>query len=762
MPPLSGVNTPILAGSQDFFESQENSSYLWTRDTFALCNLLEKGGLYHQPGTVEALEVLNPGDEHIIIQEINANECWVKESDEYYIRGTAYTLRAKGVPFSQIKVLGIDGSLLSYTEDDEKLNEIGLMLLPVESIIAPRPFTDWEDDLVYRSYGLSLREAAEIAELIVAKLEPCDPLQATIALDLLRRRAGMSEYTWDKKYLKNIRAKLERCLAKTEEGQKAENSFVKQFKADLQAIAETDDSIIQLLKINKLASTYRIPAREIRKALSQIEAETRNSKAKFFNADDFLSMEVEGIDYLIPGLLPRGESALCVALPKVGKTLLSIDAAFAVATGEADFLGEKVQQGKVLLISVDESPQSTRFKLLKRGFRASDADNLKIMTDWDVSQMGILEETLDNYRPDLVIIDSLKRITVGREVSENSAEFADIIYRLKELTGRYGAASILIHHANKNSEATGVAKVRGNTAIVGSVWGIWQLEQMLKTKDKNGKTLKKPKFDPSDPRRIFTATCRDTDSRNFLIEFNPENHSYTVANEEAEGERERKTQEQLILELLAQHSPNGLTGREIMNRLGLGRSVYSTLNRMVSRRTVTHRQSTTDRRMMVYTLPQSKFTPPELDDKQVLTKSSESIDIKGENDSQQIVSTPNETNQSDLAPPPENPPNNSDADNLKPMPDKAETKDSQQVAELKGRVSDTKESETQANTQLAQEEITSGAELAQSNNDCEDMEEVAQTSISRIEPVTLKSEMHDGGQQFSVFERDSFREVDSD
>lgn len=87
----------------------------------------------------------------------------------------------------------------------------------------------------------------------------------------------MSEYTWDKKYLKHIRAKLERCLAKTEEGQKAENSFVKQFKDDLQAIAETDDSIIQLLKINKLASTYRIPAREIRKALSQIEAANRHN-----------------------------------------------------------------------------------------------------------------------------------------------------------------------------------------------------------------------------------------------------------------------------------------------------------------------------------------------------------------------------------------------------------------------------------------------------------------------------------------------------
>jgi len=52
MPPLDGVNTPIVAAAQDFSESQKNSkSYLWARDTFALCNLLEKAKTCHKPGT---------------------------------------------------------------------------------------------------------------------------------------------------------------------------------------------------------------------------------------------------------------------------------------------------------------------------------------------------------------------------------------------------------------------------------------------------------------------------------------------------------------------------------------------------------------------------------------------------------------------------------------------------------------------------------------------------------------------------------------
>jgi KaiC/GvpD/RAD55 family RecA-like ATPase len=415
-------------------------------------------------------------------------------------------------------------------------------------------------------------------------------------------------------------------------------STVERFKADLLALANSDDDLERLVRINELASTYRMPASEIRKALSKTEVGTRTPKAQTFRLDEFLSMETEGIDYLIPGLLPRAETVLCVGLPKSGKTLLTIDAAFAVATGESKFLGETVQQGKVLIVSVDESPQSTKLKLLKRGFRASDAENVAVMTTWDVSQMAELEAKLEDFRPDLVIIDSLKRITAGREISENSAEFADVVYQLKELLGRYGAAGILIHHSNKSQEAVGVGKVRGSTAIAGACWGVWQLDHIIQTTDENGKPIKgKPKFDPSDPRRTFSAICRDADSQALMIEFNPENHSYFIAAEDSEAQQERKTQEALILGLLKTYHPSGLTGREIMEALGLGRGAYTILDRMVGRKTVTQRQSKVDRRSMVYALPKKRDTHPPSPSLQMLTNFSESTVVEPKTNSQQIV-----------------------------------------------------------------------------------------------------------------------------
>ncbi len=415
-------------------------------------------------------------------------------------------------------------------------------------------------------------------------------------------------------------------------------STVERFKADLLALANSDDDLERLVRINELACTYRMPASEIRKALSKTEVATRTPKAQFFKLDEFLSLETEGIDYLIPGLLPRGETVLCVGLPKSGKTLLTIDAAFAIATGESKFLGETVQQGKVLVISVDESAQSTKLKLMKRGFRASDTENIAVMTQWDVSQMAQLEAKLEDFRPDLVVIDSLKRITAGREISENSAEFADIVYQLKELLGRYGASSILVHHSNKSQDAIGIGKVRGSTAIAGATWGVWQLDHIIQTTDENGKPIKgKPKFDPSDPRRIFTAICRDVDSQTLTIQFNPENHSYSPTDENSELQQERKTQEAMILELLEAYHPNGLSGREIMEALDLGRGIYTVLDRMVSRRTVTQRQSKTDRRSMVYALPKKTNTHPPSPTLQMLTNFSESTVVEPKTNSQHLV-----------------------------------------------------------------------------------------------------------------------------
>ncbi|NEP58109.1 MAG: AAA family ATPase, partial [Symploca sp. SIO2G7] len=374
---------------------------------------------------------------------------------------------------------------------------------------------------------------------------------------------------------------------------------------------------------------------------------TEVAKPKFLDLGELLDLESEGLNYLVPGLLPIGETVILAAPPKCGKTLLSIDLAFSIATGESQFLGEKSLRGKVLLVSTDESLQSTRAKLLKRGFRKRDKEYLKVLPQWDISQQGELEEILEDYRPDLVIVDSLKRISKGMEMSENSAEFADNIYTLKELFTKYSASGVLIHHTNKDREARGVHRLRGSSAIAGAVWGTWEMDYPGKGK-----------INPKDPRRLFSAFSRDSEGTNLTIEFNPEDNSWINLGEVCDKDFiETANYKQRILAVLEANSHcSGLSGREIIELLGMtketGRSVYSTLNRMVDKKLISCAPAPGDKRYNLYSLPGSFVkkgnchtdTPPSPTiSAQVLTNLTETAVVEGKNNSQhpgqQLVST---------------------------------------------------------------------------------------------------------------------------
>jgi predicted ATP-dependent serine protease len=76
---------------------------------------------------------------------------------------------------------------------------------------------------------------------------------------------------------------------------------------------------------------------------------------------------------------------------------------------------------------------STRRRLRARGFDLlAEAKNLRVMTHLDIADLSPLEKELEDFRPQLVIIDSLTSITRDSGLSEKDAEFAKPIYKLKD------------------------------------------------------------------------------------------------------------------------------------------------------------------------------------------------------------------------------------------------------------------------------------------------------------------------------------------
>lgn len=356
-------------------------------------------------------------------------------------------------------------------------------------------------------------------------------------------------------------------------------------RSELMRIAEIDDPLERVFALEELSTRSRRPTHQLEKLLKQLAVSAKPLQSLGVSAREYMEQSDAPISWIVPGLLPRGESVLLVAPPKAGKTLFSVDLIHSVVRG-GEFLGEPVTQGRVLFISADESPRSTRLKLYQRGLGAQDGDNLRIANSFRIEQLALLEKTLEEYDPDVVVIDSLKSTSRGLAVSESSPEFAELVYDLKEVLGRHDAAGVLIHHERKSkAEDEGVAidKVRGSSAIAGAAWGVLQLQPI---RDSNERRL--------------VATLRDAAPRNLIVTLNTETFHFEVL-EDLDFPAGVASDKDRVLALLRSRSPVGFTKREIMDLTGISESsTKKVLSRLRDRNLVSGRQSTVEKMGFVY------------------------------------------------------------------------------------------------------------------------------------------------------------------
>ena len=460
------------------------------------------------------------------------------------------------------------------------------------------PFADW-CAIQDQEQKISIKEAIILAKIAYERLSGLD---LETELDTLRVRCGQPSFDWNKR-MSSLAAEFNQELERR--GLTVDpvaGDLDQKLKLDLLALLQESDPIKKVRKRSEICSYFRLSKSEVEELLKHINRSTNQSELKTYTIDDLFDLQSEGLSWVIPEMLPRGETIILAGSPKAGKSLLAVDAAFAIATGESRFLGENVVAGKVLLVSCDESLNSTKSKLIKRGFRRG--DSIEILPQWTIDRLHDLEQKIEDYRPDVVIIDSLKRITHGSQISENSAEFADNIYTLKELFAKYSCSGILIHHANKNNEATGVNRLRGSSAIAGAVWGTWQIDHILRPDPDN---KKKMIIDPKDPVRILSVFARDAEGQSLKIEFNPEDNSWERLG--IEDDAAELTYRERILSILHKNPQcEGLSGRQIMHLLGEdgNKSIYSELNRMVNKRLISCKPANNDKRVNLYSLPVSQ------------------------------------------------------------------------------------------------------------------------------------------------------------
>lgn len=208
---------------------------------------------------------------------------------------------------------------------------------------------------------------------------------------------------------------------------------------------------------------------------------TAGGRELLVTAPAFNGMHSPEIDWLVEGLVQRGANGFVGAPPKTGKSWLVEDLAISLATGQL-FLGLRTKRSKVALISREDNPGLTRWRLRElcrgKGLQVDNlGENLWVNTReqsayFAIDDPGTCSEMVKHLRavkPELAIFDVLN---VLHHADENdNTEMRAILQSLSNIQAEAGCAICVCHHFNKLKEGTLIERLRGSSAISG--WAEW-------------------------------------------------------------------------------------------------------------------------------------------------------------------------------------------------------------------------------------------------------------------------------------------------
>ena len=210
-------------------------------------------------------------------------------------------------------------------------------------------------------------------------------------------------------------------------------------------------------------------------------------------------------DFIVDNLMKSNGLYCLVARPKVGKSLLALQLANAIATG-TNFLGFRTSSSPVLYISTEMNFSQILDRIDKMNLEFDD-DNFRLkeqeINERKLNLMDLqleFQEFANDLNGRFVIIDMFSGIDMnnGYDLNNHQDMGQYVIPKFRELCKKYNFTILLIHHLNKNN------KFLGSTAIDGSVDGIITLkvDQNLKNKI------------------LFTYESRDYESVDFVLKRN--------------------------------------------------------------------------------------------------------------------------------------------------------------------------------------------------------------------------------------------------
>lgn len=187
-------------------------------------------------------------------------------------------------------------------------------------------------------------------------------------------------------------------------------------------------------------------------------------------------------EWILEPLLPARRLVALYSPPKVGKSLLMLELAVAVATGSTALGTTPDRPRRVLYVDFENDPRAdVRARLQAMGHTPADLDNLCYLSfptlaglDSEVGSHELMA-AVQVHGCEVVVIDTVSRAVSGEE-NENDTWLA--FYRHTGLKLKQaGVAMIRLDHTGKD-EARGQ---RGGSAKVGDVDAVWKLSKVTES-----------------------------------------------------------------------------------------------------------------------------------------------------------------------------------------------------------------------------------------------------------------------------------------
>ena len=183
----------------------------------------------------------------------------------------------------------------------------------------------------------------------------------------------------------------------------------------------------------------------------------------------------ENTEWLVEGLLPRGQTVILTSARHAGQTTLGIDLAYCLSTGDP-FLGKSVTKGKTLLVNMlgENSIQTFLEKMEKRGI-SERFHAIGLIPELSIKNIDKASLSVDEFQPDLIIVNGLS--VVSCKTKQASNEYAAVIAKINGWREDKSTSIIIIDNAYKRKKDLGlIDHFPSYQSLAKQVWRFWHLD----------------------------------------------------------------------------------------------------------------------------------------------------------------------------------------------------------------------------------------------------------------------------------------------